>query len=160
MSQALSFSIVADKLPPLSDYDYATNLKAKNFKRLEVSVSNKRHLFFALVRIFRIEYLNMAASIIVMVMSNFTSPICINRLLECVGYIAVHLILLTNFKLSRAPRRGALIKTLVLGNLPFSRSHFWDHGVSVVHLHVRELCGSFEWLSMCLTHIDAHSCSL
>jgi hypothetical protein len=91
----------ADQLPPLSDYDYAVNLKARNFKHLEVSVSNKRHLFFGLLWVFRIEYLSMAGTIIVLAVCNFASPIGINRLLECVGSLTVHLILLTNFKLSR-----------------------------------------------------------
>ncbi|KAF8213492.1 hypothetical protein K438DRAFT_1956873 [Mycena galopus ATCC 62051] len=71
-----------DQLPPLSDYDYTGNLKAKNFKHLEVSVSNKRHLFFGLIWTFRLEYLTMAATIIVMACSNFASPIGINRLLD------------------------------------------------------------------------------
>ncbi|KAJ7102323.1 hypothetical protein B0H15DRAFT_943257 [Mycena belliarum] len=71
-----------DKLPPLSDYDYSSNLKAKNFKHLEVSVSNKRHLFFGLLRVFRTEYLSMAATIFVMTICNFASPIGVNRLLS------------------------------------------------------------------------------
>ncbi|KAJ7785923.1 hypothetical protein B0H16DRAFT_1657372 [Mycena metata] len=72
----------ADQLPPLADYDYTANLKERNFKHLEVSVSNKRHLFFGLIWTFRIEYLSMAATIIVMASSNFISPISINRLLN------------------------------------------------------------------------------
>ncbi|KAJ6574692.1 hypothetical protein B0H19DRAFT_1371649 [Mycena capillaripes] len=71
-----------DQLPPLSDYDYSANLKAKNFKHLEVSVSNKRHLFFGLMWVFRNEYLSMAATIIIMASANFASPIGINRLLD------------------------------------------------------------------------------
>ncbi|KAJ7814135.1 P-loop containing nucleoside triphosphate hydrolase protein [Mycena olivaceomarginata] len=71
-----------DQLPPLADYDASANLKAKNFKHLEVSVSNKRHLFFGLLWTFRIEYLSMAATIILMASSNFAAPIGINRLLD------------------------------------------------------------------------------
>ncbi|KAJ7275433.1 multidrug resistance-associated ABC transporter [Mycena haematopus] len=71
-----------DQLPPLADYDYSGNLKAKNFKHLEVSVSNKRHLFFGLLWTFRLEYMSMAATIILMACSNFASPIGINRLLD------------------------------------------------------------------------------
>ncbi|KAJ7462775.1 P-loop containing nucleoside triphosphate hydrolase protein [Mycena galericulata] len=71
-----------DQLPPLSDYDYTATLKAKNFKYLEASVSNKRHLFFGLLWTFRIEYLSMAGTIIIMALSNFASPIGINRLLD------------------------------------------------------------------------------
>ncbi|KAJ7693691.1 P-loop containing nucleoside triphosphate hydrolase protein, partial [Mycena rosella] len=69
-----------DKLPPLSDYDYSANLKAKNFKYLEAR-SNKRHLFFGLIWVFRIEYLSMAVTIIIIALCNFASPIGINRLL-------------------------------------------------------------------------------
>ncbi|KAK7064563.1 ATP-binding cassette transporter [Favolaschia claudopus] len=71
-----------EQLPPLADYDYTANLKARNFKHLEVSVSNKRHLFFGLIWTFRYEYISMAATIIVMACSNFASPIGINRLLD------------------------------------------------------------------------------
>ncbi|KAJ6574743.1 P-loop containing nucleoside triphosphate hydrolase protein [Mycena capillaripes] len=74
-----------DQLPPLSDYDYAANLKSKNFKvriAFSVSVSNKRHLFFGLIWVFRLEYLSMAATIIIMASANFASPIGINRLLD------------------------------------------------------------------------------
>ncbi|KAF7339970.1 ATP-binding cassette transporter [Mycena venus] len=74
--------MTADQLPPLADYDYTANLKARNFKHLEVSVSNKRHLFFGLVWTFRFEYLTMAATIIIMATMNFASPIGINRLLS------------------------------------------------------------------------------
>ncbi|KAJ7785936.1 hypothetical protein B0H16DRAFT_1681200 [Mycena metata] len=72
----------ADQLPPLADYDYTANLKERNFKHLEVSVSNKRHLFFGLIWTFRIEYLSMAATIVLMASSPFISPIGINRLLN------------------------------------------------------------------------------
>ncbi|KAJ7275443.1 hypothetical protein B0H12DRAFT_1199529 [Mycena haematopus] len=72
-----------DQLPPLADYDYSTNLKAKNFQvRHPISGSNKRHLFFGLVWTFRLEYLSMAATVIVLSCSNFASPIGINRLLD------------------------------------------------------------------------------
>ncbi|KAF8213507.1 P-loop containing nucleoside triphosphate hydrolase protein [Mycena galopus ATCC 62051] len=71
-----------DQLPPLADYDYAVNLKAKNFKYLEVSVSNKRHLFFGLITTFRLEYITMIFIVIVMSCANFASPIGINRLLD------------------------------------------------------------------------------
>ncbi|KAJ6519437.1 hypothetical protein C8R45DRAFT_1066135 [Mycena sanguinolenta] len=70
-----------DQLPPLADYDYAGNLKAQNFKHLEVS-SNKRHLFFGLIWTFRVEYTSMAATIILIAFSNFASPIGVNRLLD------------------------------------------------------------------------------
>ncbi|KAJ7501621.1 hypothetical protein B0H11DRAFT_2275231 [Mycena galericulata] len=71
-----------DQLPPLMDYDYAANLKAKNFKNLEVSVSNKRHLGFGLLWTFRNEYLVMAVTMVIVAISNFASPVGINRLLD------------------------------------------------------------------------------
>ncbi|KAF7367211.1 ATP-binding cassette transporter [Mycena sanguinolenta] len=71
-----------DQLPPLADYDYAGNLKARNFKHLEVSPSNRRHLFFGLIWTFRVEYISMAATIVLIAFSNFASPIGINRLLD------------------------------------------------------------------------------
>ncbi|KAJ6575530.1 hypothetical protein B0H10DRAFT_2168545 [Mycena sp. CBHHK59/15] len=71
-----------EQLPPLSDYDYAKNLKAKNFKYLDVFAGNKRHIFFGLLRVFRNEYISMAAVIIVVSLCNFASPIGINRLLD------------------------------------------------------------------------------
>ncbi|KAF7369374.1 ATP-binding cassette transporter [Mycena venus] len=74
--------LTSDQLPVLADYDYSANLKARNFKHLEVSVSNKQHLFFGLIWTFRLEYLSMAATIIVMATMNFASPIGINRLLS------------------------------------------------------------------------------
>ncbi|KAF7369381.1 ATP-binding cassette transporter [Mycena venus] len=75
--------LTSDQLPVLADYDYSANLKARNFKHLEVSVSNKRHLFFGLIWTFRLEYLSMqAATGIVMATTNFASPIGINRLLS------------------------------------------------------------------------------
>ncbi|KAF7366640.1 ATP-binding cassette transporter [Mycena sanguinolenta] len=74
--------VFSHRLPPLADSDYSANLKTQNFKYLEASASNKRHLFFGIIRAFRLEYLAMTASVIVMVSSNFVSPIGINRLLD------------------------------------------------------------------------------
>ncbi|KAJ7105184.1 hypothetical protein C8R44DRAFT_858596 [Mycena epipterygia] len=71
--------LVYDQLPPLSDYDSAANLKARNFKYL---VNNKRHIFFGLIWVFRIEYLTMSVTGIIMSASNFVSPIGVNRLLD------------------------------------------------------------------------------
>ncbi|KAJ7456632.1 hypothetical protein FB451DRAFT_1048362 [Mycena latifolia] len=71
-----------DQLPPLSDYDYTANLKAKNFKYLEVTTANKRHLFFGLLRVFRVEYLSMAVTMVLIAFCNFASPVGINRLLD------------------------------------------------------------------------------
>ncbi|KAJ7071468.1 hypothetical protein C8F01DRAFT_1317436 [Mycena amicta] len=71
-----------DQLPPLADYDQAANVKAKSFPRLDVSSSNRRHIFFGLMWTFRAEYLSMALSMALMGVMNFASPIGINRLLN------------------------------------------------------------------------------
>ncbi|KAJ7225905.1 P-loop containing nucleoside triphosphate hydrolase protein, partial [Mycena pura] len=71
-----------DQLPPLADYDYAANMKANSFPHLEVTPSNKRHLVFGLIWTFRYAYMGMAATIIIMSLSNFVSPLAVNRLLD------------------------------------------------------------------------------
>ncbi|KAJ7293178.1 hypothetical protein C8J57DRAFT_1703993 [Mycena rebaudengoi] len=71
-----------DQLPPLCDYDYSGHLKARNFKYIDVFAGNKRHLFFGLLRAFKFEYFNMTGCLVIMAISNFASPIGINRLLD------------------------------------------------------------------------------
>ncbi|KAF7319288.1 ATP-binding cassette transporter [Mycena chlorophos] len=74
--------ITPDQLPPLADYDYAANIKAKNFGHLEATVKHKRHLFFGLLWTFRWAYVGMALSMIVLATMNFASPLGVNRLLN------------------------------------------------------------------------------
>ncbi|KAF7322651.1 ATP-binding cassette transporter [Mycena chlorophos] len=74
--------ITPDHLPPLADYDYAANMKAKNFGHLEVTPKNKRHVVFGLLWTFKWAYVGMGMSILVMATMNFASPLGINRLLN------------------------------------------------------------------------------
>ncbi|KIK71390.1 hypothetical protein GYMLUDRAFT_254610 [Collybiopsis luxurians FD-317 M1] len=71
------------KLPPLNDNDAAKHLKDLSFKRLDLfSGAPKRHLFFGLMRIFRREYMQLAAMILLHVFANFAAPIGLNGLLR------------------------------------------------------------------------------
>ncbi|KAJ7630594.1 P-loop containing nucleoside triphosphate hydrolase protein [Roridomyces roridus] len=65
---------LAYRIPHLAHDQLAPNL--------EVSTSNKRHLFFGLIWTFRLEYTIMATSMLAMVLGNFASPIGLNRLLN------------------------------------------------------------------------------
>ncbi|KAJ7720271.1 hypothetical protein DFH07DRAFT_760895 [Mycena maculata] len=72
-----------DQLPPLCDYDYAEDLKIKAFPYMDAFVSGKqRHIFFGLIWFFRWEFLSMAVLLAVAALSNFISPLAINRLLN------------------------------------------------------------------------------
>ncbi|KAF9270617.1 hypothetical protein L218DRAFT_983085 [Marasmius fiardii PR-910] len=73
-----------DKLPPLSDYDFARVLKEKSFKHLDIfsGAPRTRHLAIGLLRVFRVEYTIMCLSIIVHVFTNFLGPIAMNRILR------------------------------------------------------------------------------
>ncbi|KAF8058246.1 hypothetical protein FPV67DRAFT_1565726 [Lyophyllum atratum] len=74
-----------EQLPPLSDYDYAQVLKAKNFPHLDpFAGGQKRHLFWSLMRVFRREYIILAVMITMHVAASFASPIGIKQLLEYV----------------------------------------------------------------------------
>ncbi|KAH8835448.1 hypothetical protein DL96DRAFT_1730898 [Flagelloscypha sp. PMI_526] len=69
-----------EQLPALADSDYSKNLKAGSFKHLDFySGAKKRHLFFGLMRTFRLEYAIMVSMIILNVVGYFASPIGINR---------------------------------------------------------------------------------
>ncbi|TRM65976.1 hypothetical protein BD626DRAFT_427540 [Schizophyllum amplum] len=73
----------AEHFPPLCDYDRSQYLRAKTFKHVDVfSGAPKRHLFFNLMRIFRMEYVFMAVMIVFNVFAGFASPVAINRLLD------------------------------------------------------------------------------
>ncbi|KAJ7094121.1 P-loop containing nucleoside triphosphate hydrolase protein [Mycena epipterygia] len=72
-----------DQLPPLSDSDYAENLKAVAFPHLdEFSGAKKRHVFFGIVWIYRWTFMSMAILLSFMALSAFVSPIGLNRLLN------------------------------------------------------------------------------
>ncbi|KAL0579441.1 hypothetical protein V5O48_002547 [Marasmius crinis-equi] len=73
-----------DELPPLCDYDYARVLKERSFKHLDIfsGAPRQRHIALGLLRVFRVEYMIMALSIVAHVFANFLSPIAMNRLLR------------------------------------------------------------------------------
>ncbi|KAJ6500769.1 P-loop containing nucleoside triphosphate hydrolase protein [Mycena sanguinolenta] len=72
-----------NKLPPLAYYNDAKNLRSASFPHLDPSsITNRRHVFFGLMRVFRSEYATMALLIVVQVAANFSNPVAINRLLE------------------------------------------------------------------------------
>ncbi|KAH9854915.1 multidrug resistance-associated ABC transporter [Lenzites betulinus] len=72
-----------EELPPLADYDYARNLVARSFPHLDpFQAFKKQHIFFGLMRVFRSEYMVLAAMLLVRVAATFASPIGIYRLLD------------------------------------------------------------------------------
>ncbi|KAF7368881.1 ATP-binding cassette transporter [Mycena venus] len=71
-----------EQLPPLCDYDDAAYLKAKAFPYLDVFASKeRRHVFFGFIWIFRWKILSMAVLLVIAGLSNFVSPLAINKLL-------------------------------------------------------------------------------
>ncbi|KAJ6589849.1 P-loop containing nucleoside triphosphate hydrolase protein [Mycena vulgaris] len=71
-----------EQLPPLCDYDDATNLKATAFPHLDVYAGKKRHVFFGLVWIYRWTFFSMAIMLTIIGLSAFVAPIGLNRLLN------------------------------------------------------------------------------
>ncbi|KAH7927390.1 P-loop containing nucleoside triphosphate hydrolase protein [Leucogyrophana mollusca] len=71
-----------DHLPPLSDQDFSTNLAKKALPHLDpFSGSNRRHLFFGLMKVFRTEYLTLAVLVCFVAAANLASPLGIRYLL-------------------------------------------------------------------------------
>ncbi|KAJ7931118.1 P-loop containing nucleoside triphosphate hydrolase protein [Mycena leptocephala] len=68
-------------LPPLCDYDYAENLRARAWPHMDVFSGKKRHIFFDIIWIYRWTFWGMAVMLTVMALAAFISPIGINRLL-------------------------------------------------------------------------------
>ncbi|KAJ7489333.1 P-loop containing nucleoside triphosphate hydrolase protein [Mycena latifolia] len=72
-----------EMLPPLADYDYAQHLKTRSFKHIDVFAGAKRrHIFFGIMRVFRVEYAVLALTTATQVVANFLSPVGVNRLLN------------------------------------------------------------------------------
>ncbi|KAF8811726.1 hypothetical protein BYT27DRAFT_7160557 [Phlegmacium glaucopus] len=72
-----------DQLPPLSDSDFSQHITKNAFPHLDpYSGAKRRHLFFGLLRVFRVEYTILSVSIIGRVFAVFTAPVGINRLLN------------------------------------------------------------------------------
>jgi ABC-type multidrug transport system fused ATPase/permease subunit len=72
-----------DQLPPLSDSDYSQNITKNAFPHLDPYCGAKRrHIFFGLMRVFRVEYMILSVCLIGQTLSGFAIPIGINRLLN------------------------------------------------------------------------------
>ncbi|KAJ6489479.1 hypothetical protein C8R47DRAFT_1177182 [Mycena vitilis] len=71
-----------EQLPPLCDYDDLKHLKPTAFPHLDVFSGKKRHVFFGLVWTYRWTAINMALMLVILSISNFISPIAVNRLLN------------------------------------------------------------------------------
>ncbi|KAI0080061.1 P-loop containing nucleoside triphosphate hydrolase protein [Panus rudis PR-1116 ss-1] len=71
-----------DKLPPLADYDSTKNLVSRSFPHLDpFTTHRRRHIFFGLMKVFRIEYCVLGTMLALRVITTFAGPIGINRLL-------------------------------------------------------------------------------
>ncbi|KAG1757959.1 hypothetical protein EDB19DRAFT_1936472 [Suillus lakei] len=71
-----------EELPPLADHDYSRNLKNKSFPHLDpFSGSRRRHIFFGLMKTFRVEYIILSIMIILQVLAKLAAPVGINQLL-------------------------------------------------------------------------------
>ncbi|KAJ7449167.1 hypothetical protein FB451DRAFT_1375079 [Mycena latifolia] len=73
-----------EELYPLCDTDTSSHLKSRSFKYLDSFSGSKsrRHIFFGLIRIFYKEFSMLAGLLLFRVVSNFSSPIAMNRLLQ------------------------------------------------------------------------------
>lgn len=72
-----------EQLPPLADYDRSAHLVQRSFDKLDPFQGGLRsHLFWALLRVFRGEYIFLAVMIVLRVVISFASPLGINRLLH------------------------------------------------------------------------------
>ncbi|KAF9000095.1 P-loop containing nucleoside triphosphate hydrolase protein [Cyathus striatus] len=74
--------IAFEDLPPLADYDHVKYLRKKAFRYLDPDdITNRRHIFFNLVRAFRWEVAVLSMPMLVRAVANFSYPLAINQLL-------------------------------------------------------------------------------
>ncbi|KAJ7847132.1 hypothetical protein B0H14DRAFT_3676972 [Mycena olivaceomarginata] len=71
-----------DQLPPLSDYDYAENLKQRAWPHMDPFSGKAWHIFFGFLWTYRSTVFNMAITLSIPALSAFISPTGINRLLS------------------------------------------------------------------------------
>ncbi|KAF7377593.1 p-loop containing nucleoside triphosphate hydrolase protein [Mycena sanguinolenta] len=72
-----------EMLPPLADYDHAQHLQMRSFPHMDrFSGAKRRHIFFGIMRVFRVEYTVLALTTATQVAANFLSPVGVNRLLN------------------------------------------------------------------------------
>ncbi|KAI5824338.1 P-loop containing nucleoside triphosphate hydrolase protein [Schizophyllum commune Tattone D] len=75
-------TITLEDLPPISDTDDAGYLKERTFVTLDVlGGKRKRHIFFGLAKVFRLEYSLLVLSLVIQVFANFAAPVGVNRIL-------------------------------------------------------------------------------
>ncbi|KAL1726028.1 P-loop containing nucleoside triphosphate hydrolase protein [Schizophyllum commune] len=75
-------TVTLDDLPPISDTDDAGYLKEQTFESLDVlDGKRKRHIFFGLAKVFRLEYSLLVLSLVIQVFANFAAPVGVNRIL-------------------------------------------------------------------------------
>ncbi|KAI5886386.1 P-loop containing nucleoside triphosphate hydrolase protein [Schizophyllum commune H4-8] len=90
ISLAQRRSITLDDLPPISDTDDAGQLKVRTFEDLDMVDGNrKRHIFFALTKVFRWQYATLVLSLVVQVFTSFAAPLALNRILNYLEHGAV-----------------------------------------------------------------------
>ncbi|KAI0640442.1 P-loop containing nucleoside triphosphate hydrolase protein [Trametes meyenii] len=74
--------VTYDMLPPLPDYDRVKNLAGYSFPYLDPLLNkSRRHFVFLLVRVFWVEFCNLASMSLTAVIAAFAAPISINQLL-------------------------------------------------------------------------------
>ncbi|KAH7922933.1 hypothetical protein BV22DRAFT_1197033 [Leucogyrophana mollusca] len=72
-----------EQLPPMSDDDRSRNLIKKAFPHLDpFSGGKRRHIFFGLMRVYRMEYTILALMVCIVAFVNLASPLGINFLLQ------------------------------------------------------------------------------
>ncbi|KAF8071880.1 hypothetical protein FPV67DRAFT_1779021 [Lyophyllum atratum] len=70
-----------DQLPPLAEYDHASHINSDAFRHIDAN-SQKGHLFWGLLRVFRRQYVVQVASLLVRVVSGFIAPYAVKELLH------------------------------------------------------------------------------
>ncbi|PCH35585.1 hypothetical protein WOLCODRAFT_107550 [Wolfiporia cocos MD-104 SS10] len=73
-----------DKLPPLADYDSAQNLAKRSFRELDPFQTKRkgRHIFWGILKTFRSDFMFMAFTLVLRVISEFASPLGMRNLLR------------------------------------------------------------------------------
>ncbi|KAJ7457047.1 P-loop containing nucleoside triphosphate hydrolase protein [Mycena latifolia] len=67
-----------DLFPPLADYDSAQHLKSQSFQHM----GQKRHLFFGIIRVLRLDFAFLAVTSGVIVLGKFVVPVGLKQLLR------------------------------------------------------------------------------
>ncbi|KAF9243723.1 hypothetical protein BU15DRAFT_71850 [Melanogaster broomeanus] len=81
MAQRMSH-LPHEKLPPLADHDHSRNLKNRAFPHLDAFTNKKtQHVFFGLMRAFRMEYIELTILLVFRVITTLSAPIGVNYLL-------------------------------------------------------------------------------